>query len=98
VPPEPSSPATATLWAAKNGCQPTFTTMPTDGDAGGTGQCYVYDGCPPDGQVELCTFNDMVHCWAGGSSQGDAGQGAYGCPTYASATQLEWSFFKQYAW
>jgi polyhydroxybutyrate depolymerase len=98
VPPDTDFPPSATLWAAKNGCQPTFTTMPTDSDAGGTGQCYLYDGCPADGQVELCTFNGMVHCWAGGSKGGDAGEGGNACPTYASATQLEWSFFKQYAW
>jgi polyhydroxybutyrate depolymerase len=87
-------PASATLWAKKNGCQDTYTTVPTDNaDAGGTGQCYVYDGCPADGQVELCTFNGMVHCWAGG-----AGTSSSACPSYASATQLEWSFFKKYAW
>jgi hypothetical protein len=34
----------------------------------------------------------MIHCWAGGSS------GLYGCPSYASATTLEWSFWQQYAW
>jgi polyhydroxybutyrate depolymerase len=103
VPADTGFTASATLWAAKNGCQPTYTTIPTDADAGGadsghTGQCYLYDGCPADGQVELCTFNGMVHCWAGGSQGGDAGQGAYGCPGYASATELEWSFFKKYAW
>jgi len=90
--------ASATLWAAKNGCKSTYTTITTDGDAGGSGQCYLYDGCPADGQVELCTFNGMGHCWAGGSSAGDAGEGLFGCSSYASATQLEWSFFKKYAW
>jgi polyhydroxybutyrate depolymerase len=98
---DPNSPAqtgfppSATLWAQKNGCKTTYTTIPENG-SGGTGQCYLYDGCPADGQVELCTFNGMGHCWAGGST---AGQGAFAaCPTYASATQLEWAFFKQYAW
>jgi polyhydroxybutyrate depolymerase len=89
-------PASATLWAAKNGCQTTYTTVPTDGDAGGDGQCYVYDGCPSDGQVELCTFTGMGHCWAGGDQTG--GNTLSACPTYASATALEWSFFKKYAW
>jgi polyhydroxybutyrate depolymerase len=88
-------PASATLWAAKNGCQSTYTTVTTNGTSG-AGQCYVYDGCPPGGQVELCTFTGMGHCWAGGST---AGQGAlFGCPTYADATALEWAFFKKYAW
>jgi polyhydroxybutyrate depolymerase len=89
-------PASATLWAKKNGCESTYTTIPTDSDAGGDGQCYLYDGCPDGGQVELCTFTGMGHAWAGGDP--DGGNGLYVAPTYASATQLEWSFFKQYAW
>jgi len=88
-------PPAATLWAAKNGCKTTYSTVPNQGSGGGTGQCYVYDGCPADGQVELCTFNGMDHCWAGGAS---AGSGGNSCPTYASATELEWTFFKTYAW
>ncbi|HZU81691.1 MAG TPA: PHB depolymerase family esterase [Polyangiaceae bacterium] len=88
--------ASATLWARKNGCQDTFTTVTDDGPDGGAGQCYVYEGCPSDGQVELCTFTGMSHAWAGGST---AGQGsAFAAPSYASATQLEWAFFKKYAW
>ena len=87
--------AAATLWAAKNGCAATFHTVATDGSGGGSGQCRVYDGCPSDGQVELCTFDGMDHCWAGGAT---AGAGGNSCPTYASATQLEWDFFTQYAW
>jgi polyhydroxybutyrate depolymerase len=99
VTPDTGFPPAATLWAAKNGCQSTYTTVPMDSDAGGTGQCYVYDGCPADGQVELCTFNGMVHCWAGGTpTDAGPGGGAAACPTYARATALEWSFFKQYAW
>ena len=89
-------PPSATLWAQKNGCQATYSTVTTNGTGGGDGQCYVYDGCPADGQVELCTFTGMGHCWAGGSTTG--GGGTFACPTYANATQLEWNFFKQYAW
>ncbi len=77
----------ATAWAAHNGCANTTTTVPVN-----NGTCYVYDACPADGQVELCTFNSMGHCWAGGV------QGTYGCANYESATQLEWNFFKQHAW
>jgi polyhydroxybutyrate depolymerase len=94
VTPDTGFPPAATLWAAKNGCQATYTTVPNVGTTG-SGQCYVYDGCPADGQVELCTFTGMDHCWAGGDTTGADGNS---CPTYASATQLEWSFFKQYAW
>ena len=51
----------------------TYTTIATNGTGGGNGQCYVYDGCPADGQVELCTFDAMDHCWAGGATAGAAG-------------------------
>jgi polyhydroxybutyrate depolymerase len=98
---DPNSPAqtgfppSATLWAQKNGCKATYTTMPTNGSGGGDGQCYLYDGCPADGQVELCTFTGMEHAWAGAQiCPSCIGSGA----TYASATQLEWAFFKKYAW
>ena len=47
---------------------------------------HVRDGCPAGGQVELCTFNAMGHCWAGGD-----GTNIYSCGNYESATQLEWS-------
>jgi len=78
----------ADAWAQKNGCSMTTTTRSVEG-----GTCYHYEGCPADGQVELCTFA-MGHCWAGGA----ASAGIYSCPTNASATLLEWQFFKQYAW
>lgn len=77
----------AAKWAAHNGCARTSTTKQVE-----NGSCIVYDNCPAGGQVELCTFNAMGHCWAGGV------QGIYGCAAYAQATQLEWSFWKQYAW
>ena len=78
--------AAATMWAAHNGCATTTTPHAVT-----QGTCYYYDGCPADGQVALCTFNNMGHCWAGGAS------GTFGCPGYAQATQLEWDFWKQYA-
>lgn len=89
-------PPSATLWAKKNGCQNTYTTVPTNGSGGGAGQCYIYSGCPADGQVELCTFTGMSHAWAGGSTMGQGG--SFAAATYASATQLQWDFFKKYAW
>ncbi len=79
----------ATAWAAKNGCSTTTTTRTVE-----NGTCFHYEGCPTGGQVELCTFNGMGHCWAGGN----ASAGIYSCPNNASATTLEWEFFKQYAW
>jgi polyhydroxybutyrate depolymerase len=79
----------ATAWAAKNGCGTTTTTVSVT-----NGTCDYYVGCPADGQVALCVLKGMGHCWAGGASDG----GLFSCPTYASATQLEWAFFKKYAW
>lgn len=81
--------ASAAAWAEHNGCGTATTTRTVTG-----GRCVHYEGCPADGQVELCTFDAMGHCWAGGA----ATSGVYACPLYASATQLEWQFFKQYAW
>ena len=79
----------ATAWAAHNGCSTTTSTRTIVG-----GSCLHYEGCPPGGQVELCTFDAMGHCWAGGA----ATSWVYACPLYASATQLEWQFWKTYAW
>jgi polyhydroxybutyrate depolymerase len=84
-----SGPPSATAWAAHNGCGTTSTTASVTG-----GTCAYYDGCPADGQVAYCIMQGMGHCWAGGAEDG----GIYSCPTYASATQLEWAFFKKYAW
>jgi polyhydroxybutyrate depolymerase len=78
----------ADAWAEKNGCSLTTTARAVDG-----GTCFHYEGCPDGGQVELCTFDGMGHCWAGGN----ASAGIYSCPNAARATQLEWDFFKQYA-
>ncbi len=79
----------ARAWAAKNGCGTTTTTQLVAG-----GSCAYYDGCPADGQVAVCTFVGMGHCWAGAP----ASAGTYACPGYASATALQWQFFKQHAW
>lgn len=94
--PLPSFPPSATLWAAKNGCGTTYSTVVETGTSGADGQCYVFDGCPADGQVEVCTFTGMPHCWAGGTDPGTGG--THSCSDYVSATQLQWDFFKKYAW
>jgi polyhydroxybutyrate depolymerase len=87
--PESCDTTAASQWVAKNGCETTVNTVTVQ-----NGHCDYYQGCPADGQVAICIFNGMGHCWAGGA----ADAGIFACPTYASATQLEWSFFKQYAW
>lgn len=80
----------AAAWAARNGCAATTTDTAIEG-----GLCRLFDGCPPDGQVELCTFTGMGHCWAGGDPSAGAD---YACPGFARATDLEWAFWKTYAW
>jgi polyhydroxybutyrate depolymerase len=80
--------ASAQRWAAHNGCATTTTSHAVE-----NGTCVSWDGCPAGGQVELCTFNAMGHCWAGG-----AGSSVYACGSYQSATELEWAFWKQHAW
>ena len=93
--PDPGYAASATLWAKKNGCKSTFQTIAATGRNGANGSCYLYDGCPTDGQVEMCSFTDMPHSWAGAPvCPACIGEG----PDYASATKLQWDFFKKYAW
>lgn len=79
--------AAATAWARRNGCAMTTTRTVVEG-----GSCKYFDGCPANGQVAFCSFDNMGHCWAG------APQSLYGCPAYEKATALEWAFWKQYAW
>lgn len=88
VTPPPGVTPSATAWAIKNGCSNTVTRVAIDG-----GSCAYYDGCPADGQVAICTFTAMGHCWAGGE-----GSSIYACGNYERATALEWAFFEQYAW
>jgi polyhydroxybutyrate depolymerase len=81
----------AKAWAVRNGCS---STVRTETVAKGT--CTYYEGCPADGQVAICVLKGMGHCWAGGASDGSSWSN--GCPEWASATELEWKFFKTYAW
>lgn len=83
-----SDPTAADAWIAKNGCASTSHDVAVKG-----GMCKYFDGCPAGGQVAICTFPGMGHCWAGGV----AGN-VFACPTYADATAIEWQFFKDYAW
>jgi polyhydroxybutyrate depolymerase len=75
----------ATAWAKHNGCSTQTTTIDVK-----NGTCTHFEGCPTGGQVEVCRFPGMGHCWAGGNT-------VAGCPTYANATQLAWQFWKTYA-
>jgi polyhydroxybutyrate depolymerase len=75
-------------WVTKNGCTGGVQSTAVDG-----GSCEYSLGCPPDGQVVLCLFNGLGHAWAGGAPNQPASD-----PNYASATELQWAFFKTYAW
>jgi polyhydroxybutyrate depolymerase len=81
----------ALAWAVHDGCAPTASTKMTVKN----GTCELFDGCPKGGQVELCTFDGMGHCWAGGASPDGK---PYPCADFESATMLEWNFWKAYAW
>jgi polyhydroxybutyrate depolymerase len=73
-------------WVAHNGCGTEVESVAVMG-----GHCEYSKGCPADGQVALCLFDGMDHGWAGG-------QGSQGFPSYESASELGWAFFKKYAW
>jgi polyhydroxybutyrate depolymerase len=73
-------------WVAHNGCGAEVESVAVMG-----GHCEYSKGCPADGQVVLCLFDGMDHGWAGG-------QGSYGFPSYESASELGWAFFKKHAW
>lgn len=81
--------AAVAQWITKNGCAQTADVVSVQG-----GTCSYYQGCPADGQVAYCKFSGLGHAWAGGAADG----GTFSNPNYASATQLEWDFFKKYAW
>jgi polyhydroxybutyrate depolymerase len=74
-------------WAERNGCGQTVENRSVKG-----GHCEYSVGCPADGQVVLCLFDNMDHGWAGGS------QASFSFPDYESAAELGWSFFTTYAW
>jgi polyhydroxybutyrate depolymerase len=89
VVPETCDEASVAQWIQKNGCQSTADVVAVE-----NGSCSYYQGCPSDGQVAYCKFTGLGHAWAGGA----ADAGVFSAPNYASATQLEWAFFKKYAW
>jgi polyhydroxybutyrate depolymerase len=71
------------VWVERNGCQPTFDTVPLT-----MGTCEWYKGCPPGGQVVLCMMNGMSHQWSGGAAP-------IGAPAYENASEMIWKFFKE---
>ena len=89
VVPESCDDTAVAQWIQKNGCMQAANVVNVTG-----GTCSYYQGCPSDGQVAYCKFAGLGHAWAGGA----ADAGVFSAPTYASATQLEWAFFKKYAW
>jgi polyhydroxybutyrate depolymerase len=73
-------------WVERNHCSKDVVSKDVKG-----GHCEWSQGCPPGGQVVYCLFDGMGHVWAGGAS----GQ-MFGDPNFESASELSWSFFKNY--
>jgi polyhydroxybutyrate depolymerase len=86
-------------WVKHNGCMasnPDVTMVKG-------GSCEYYKGCPADGQVAFCSFDEPAggggesvtgHAWSGGSQA----TSSFAIPSTESATDLGWAFFKKYAW
>jgi polyhydroxybutyrate depolymerase len=74
-------------WAEHNGCSTEVDALEVLG-----GSCEVSRDCPENGQVTACTFEGMGRGWAGGSGQ------AASFLEFASASELSWQFFTQFAW
>lgn len=55
----------AVEWAVSNGCGPD----PTETTMYGKSRCERWTDCADGVEVELCTLEDMGHCWPGGSEQ-----------------------------
>jgi polyhydroxybutyrate depolymerase len=75
-------------WAEHNGCGDDVEVREILG-----GACEYSRGCSPDGQVALCLFDQLGPSWAGGF-----GQDGNANPSFESAAELTWQFFKQHAW
>jgi polyhydroxybutyrate depolymerase len=80
--------STAEFWAETNGCGTTRSTSFQQGVA----TCETWDGCPDGGEVALCTFEGVAHCWPGQPF----------CPDGASTEDahvnaLMWEFFQEHA-
>jgi poly(3-hydroxybutyrate) depolymerase len=79
-------------WAAHNGCSDEVEMRPVK-----RGHCEYSKGCPADGQVALCLFDDMNHGWAGGPNAQVAIYPSM-FSEYENAAELGWNFFKTHAW
>lgn len=79
-------------WAAHNGCSDEVEMRPVK-----RGHCEYSKGCPADGQVALCLFDDMNHGWAGGPNAQVAIYPSM-FSEYENAAELGWTFFKTHAW
>ena len=87
-------------WAQRNGC--TLANPEVREVLGG--RCEYYQNCNAGAQVAMCTFQpprgsgELIrgHGWAGGTNAGTGGD--FAIPGTARATELAWSFFKEYGW
>jgi polyhydroxybutyrate depolymerase len=76
-------------WAEHNGCDGSVDVRAVLG-----GSCEYSRGCAPDGQVVLCLFDELGRDWAGRVAPNEMNAGA----GFASAAELTWEFFRQFAW
>lgn len=88
VPPECGSDAHE-YWVARNGCSAEVETVAVKG-----GHCERSQGCPEGGAVVYCSFEGMLHGWAGAPTFGP-GTIYTGGDSYADATELIWEFFEE---
>lgn len=86
-------------WVKRNGC----TAAGPDVTVVKGGSCEYYKGCPADGQVVFCSFDEPAggageaitgHAWSGGSNMNSG----FAIPPTENASELGWAFFKKYAW
>jgi polyhydroxybutyrate depolymerase len=76
-------------WAEHNGCEDGVDARPVLG-----GTCEYSRGCAPGGQVVLCLFDELGRAWAGDRTSGEMSS----AERFASATELTWQFFREFAW
>ncbi len=77
-------------WVAHNGCSTDVDIVQVQG-----GTCEWHRNCLPGGQVVYCSFDGMIHGWAGRDCGAPTCLLPYGGgPNYEDATRLVWDFFE----
>ena len=82
-----SIPDTVRVWGDAAGCDMTSTITYDEGDV----TCRAYDGCEPNGDIELCVIAGGEHDWPGGDALGGPCSGPP--TTDLVANDAIWDFF-----